>query len=272
MGKGSKSIHVVWGIMKKYFAITKRVLSMSIQRLLEFRKNFVLWSTISTSWAIFSLFFYSILFGQSKTIAGWSQHDMYLLIGTYMIIDSFTWTVFWNPIRMYVDAVFNGTLDFFLIKPADDQFLLTVQRISFSNITRILIGIYLVSTHFDSISIFQLITYVFFICCSLVTIYSVWFTTATFSLWAERLNNIKEIVPTLRNIWSVPAEVYSGFIGAILTIIVPLALITTTPARVLLNEFRVKEILIFILMSVIMFSISRLFFFFSIKRYQSASS
>jgi ABC-2 type transport system permease protein len=272
MEKGSESIYIVWGIMKKYLSITVRVLSMSVQRLLEFRKNFVLWSTISTSWAIFSLLFYSILFGQTKTIAGWSQHDMYLLIGTYMIIDSFTWTVFWNPIRMYVDAVFNGTLDFFLIKPADDQFLLTMQRISFSNITRILIGIYLVATHLESISILQLFVYVFFIICSLVTIYSVWFITATFSLWAERLNNIKEIVPTLRNIWSVPAEVYSGFVGAILTIVVPLALITTTPTRVLLHEFRLQEIFIFITMSVVMFSISRIFFFFSIKRYASASS
>lgn len=258
--------------MNKYIGITRQVLSMSIQRLVEFRKNFVLWTVVSTAWTVFSLFFYQILFGQSSTIAGWSHHDMYILIGTYMFIDSFTWILFWNPIRMYIEAIFNGTLEFYLIKPADSQFLISMHRISFTNLSRMVIGLYLLFTNVGQISFAQGVLFVVFVLCSLLTIYSIWFFSATWAIWVERLSNVKEVVPALRSVWSVPAEVYSGPIGAILTVAVPLALISSVPAKSLLNQFNFREIAIFVTMAIVTFSTARLFFFHSMKRYASAGS
>lgn len=249
------------------------MLGVSAQRFLEYRSDFLMWSSVSIAWTLFMLLFYEILFLQSPTIAGWTRQQMYLFIGTYMIVDSTIWGLFWRNIQSYVEAIFQGTLDFLLVQPLDPQFRLSTRHISFTNIPRLLIGVGIIVIYLPTqITMTQIVVYTGLVMLGALLIYLLWFLVATFTFWVDKLDNIVEIVPTLRRIWSVPADVYSGPLSMIFTLVVPLALITTTPARVLFQVFRLDEIAILGVFTLGVFALTRWFFWISLKRYSSVGS
>ena len=258
--------------MKKYFSIWLHFAKISLQRLFEYRADFFLWSLVSTGWTIFSLLFYQILFLQTSNIAGWNKQQMLVFAGTYMIIDAATWSIFWRNIQNYTQSIFNGTLDFLLLQPIDAQFRLSVRHISFTNVPRLIIGIILLALNLPTVTLSQVLMYIALIFLSMGVIYTLWFFTATFTFWVEKLDNIIEIVPTLRRIWSMPSDIYSGFVSAMLTIIIPLALITTTPTRVLLHQFRWQELVVLLTFFIILFGATRAFFHYSVKKYSGIGS
>lgn len=259
--------------MKKYLTIWIQSVKFSIQRLFEYRTDFFVWSLVSLGWTTFSLVFYQIMFLQTDTIAGWTKNEVFLLIATYMIIDSATWSIFWRNVQNYTRSIFDGTLDLLLVRPVDAQFRLSTQHISFTNLPRLAIGIYMLVHYLPrALTVQQIVVYIMFILISLIIVYAMWFFTATFAFWVEKLENVIEIVPTMRHLWSTPADVYTGPIAAIFTIIFPVALITTVPTRVLLNTMRWQEIVILLTFTVIVLLSTRFFFNYSIKKYSGAGA
>lgn len=258
--------------MKKYVMIWILMTKISIQRMVEYRADFMLWSAVSLFWTFFSLLFYNILFLQTPTIAGWSKPQMYLLIGVFMIIDSATWGLFWRSIKTYVDSIFDGKLDFVLVQPIDPQFQLSVKYASFTQLPRLCIGIFLAIRYLPQIDLFQVIMFIILMTIVLLIIYLLWFLTATITFWVEKLENITEIVPSLRMIWNFPSDVYSGPLGTLLTVMLPLALISTTPTRFLLHDYAWNEVITLVVFATILFIITRLFFLYSLKKYSSVGS
>ena len=174
---------------------------------------------------------------------------------------------------MYVEAIFQGTLDFLLLQPIDPQFRLSTRHISFTNIPRLLIGIGIIAIYVPKdVTLTQLVVYAVLVMLGSLLIYLLWFLVATVTFWVDKLDNIIEIVPTLRRIWSVPADVYSGPLSTLFTLLVPLALITTTPSRVLFQVFRLDEIAILGVFTLGVFVLTRWFFWLSLKRYSSVGS
>jgi ABC-2 type transport system permease protein len=102
--------------------------------------------------------------------------------------------------------------------------------------------------------------------------YSVWFLIATISFWIERLNNLNDILPSLRRLSQVPRSVYTGISSVAFCLILPVVLVTSVPAEILLGKSSNSWSLYFVLISLFMFWLSRKFFFFSIKKYSSAGS
>ena len=258
--------------MKKYVIIWTQMMKISIQRMVEYRTDFVLWSAISLFWTLFALLFYDIVFLQTPTIAGWSKPQVYLLIGVYMIVDSATWGIFWRSIKTYVDSIFDGKLDFVLVQPIDSQFQLSVKYASFTQVPRLCIGIFLALKYLPPINLFQFVMFLILMVIVLLIIYLLWFLTATITFWVEKLENITEIVPSLRRIWNFPSDVYSGPLGTLLTVILPLALISTTPTRFLLHDYAWNEVITLVVFATILFVITRFFFLYSLKKYSSVGS
>lgn len=259
--------------MKKYVTVWKLLLNRAIQRLFEYRADFFAWALVSAGWTMFQVVFYNIIFLQTSNIAGWSKPEVFLLLGTYMIIDSATWAFFWPNIEAYTESIFDGTLDYLLLQPIDTQFRLSVRYFGFTNLPRLLIGIYLVTTNWPAhVTTGTFSLYIAMLIVALFTVYSLWFFSATFTFWAEKLDNIIEIVPALRSLWSTPSDVFSGVISTVFTVIIPLALISTVPSRILLGKLRIQELAILVIFTIALTALTRWFFKFAVKRYAGVGS
>lgn len=262
--------------LKKYWQVFWKFRQIHFMRTLEYRGDFIFWTLISLAWTLFNLFFYHLLTTISPNIAGWSRWEILLVIAVFNLIDTFTWSVFYHNMREYSRLVFSGELNQFLTKPLDIQFLLMTQSNSFNNILRFVVGVWLLLTALHQLNYHpswsQVIAFVLSLGLSLCLVYFLWFTLATSSFWVEKLENINEIIPNLRQIWEVPRSVYVGLTSFFLTIVFPLGLITSIPSEIILGKSSSRWVAYFVAVTVVSFIVSRLFFRLSIKKYSGVGN
>lgn len=260
----------------KYLVLTLFFRKVTLMKMMEYRTDFIFWAGISILWTFFNFFFFFLIIQLTDEIGGWNQSELFVLISTFTILDAFTWSFFYRNFRFYTNAVFTGFLDFMLTRPVDAQFLLTTQDNSYTNIFRLFIGIIALiwsATQLDNpVTLIGIIGYVILLCCSLVMIYSLWFFLTTFAFWVEKLDNINEIFPSMRDIFRVPRTVYTGVISLIFSTIFPVLLVTSVPSEVLIGKAEPSWIIFFLFATCTSFIISRRFFHFSLSKYQSVGS
>jgi len=245
-------------------------------RILEQRADFFFWGAVSIMWSAFNFFFAYLLVNNAGSIAGWDQTEMFVLLSVFTMYDAFIWSWFYFNMRRYTENVFNGELDGFLVKPIDLQFFVSVQHNSYNNVFRLAFGVGMLITSVSklpySISILEWLLFVCLFILGFILIYSLWFILATCSFWIDRLNNIGDIIPSLRRLNQFPREVYSGIASFLFTGLFPIVLVTSLPAEVLTHRVSLQWVLYFTFLTFFFLFLSRIFFHFSLKRYSGAGS
>lgn len=247
-----------------------------LMRLFEYRTDFYFWSFVSTLWTIFNFFLFEVLMSATGSIAGWSLAEGFILVATFTILDSVIWGMIFHNMWDYTHSVFQGTLDQVLLKPLDTQFLVSTQKNSFTNAFRLLIGIWALWWYAQQLSTppawWEWLGYLGLFIVGVLFLYSLWFIVATCAFYVERLNNVNDIVPSMRRIFQMPRSIYTGVFSTLVTVIVPLTLITSLPSEFLIGRGSWVWTGYFTVFTLILLVVSRRFFKFSLKRYQSAGS
>ena len=249
---------------------------MNLMVMLEYRNDFIFWAFVSVMWTVFNYFFTSLLVGGTGSIAGWNQDEIFVLMSIFTIYDAFTWSFFYFNMQRYMNKVFTGELDMFLVKPVDPQFMLSIEHNSYNNLFRLCIGIgvlilSLLHLH-QSVTLMTFLIFCVEFLLGFALTYGIWFFIATFSFWVDRLDNLNEILPSLRRLSQFPRSVYGGISSVLFCVIFPVVLVTSIPAEALVHKMSPIWNLYYILFSLGIFFFSRWFFFFSIKKYSGAGS
>ncbi|NCN82574.1 MAG: hypothetical protein GW947_01280 [Candidatus Pacebacteria bacterium] len=261
---------------KKYWKIFWRFRKLELMRMMEYRGDFLFWALVSILWTGFNFFFFSLILRVSDTVAGWTADEMYLLLGTFTLLDAFTWTFFYQNMQRYTRHVFTGSLTMLLTKPISTIFLLTTSSNSFNNIFRFLIGCaaIVISLHRMEItpSISSVVLYFFALMAAALFIYAIWFMASTLSFWIEKLDNINEIIPGLRRVMQVPRGVFAGAASVLFTVLLPISLVASVPSEILLQKAETKWVVWLFVSSFLSLLLARKFFYFAIKRYSSVGN
>jgi ABC-2 type transport system permease protein len=238
---------------------------------MEYRGDFLFWTVVATMWTIFNFFFYTLIAGVNNGIAGWSVLEMYILMAVFSLLDTFTWSFFYQNMREYTESIFSGKLNMLLTKPIDTQFMLMTQTNSLNNVFRFFIGIGVLVWAVPQLEV-QIApqTWLIFIAMFMIAlafIYFLWFFLSTLAFWVEKLDNINNMIPAMRRVWQVPRQVYTGATTILLTIIIPIGLVVSVPSEIIVNRAAPFWMLYLIGAAIVMYVISRWFFKYSIKKY-----
>ncbi|MFC1748280.1 ABC transporter permease [Pseudomonadota bacterium] len=262
--------------MKRYPKLLYLFFRYSLMRTMMYREDFITWTLVNTGWTVFTIMYYQILFLQVDTIAGWTKAQLLLLQGIFFIFESFVWGVFSDNFSQIPQKINQGTLDFDLVKPINTQFLLSFQRIGIDNFSSAFLGIFTILYSLKLGNIHPAPTHIvyaiFAIIIGLVFVYSTYFISMSISFWFDRFENLHFLYPSLREFWHNPHTFYKGALHFLLVVLTPIALITTIPTQLLLNEFPTALFFRLFLFSILSLLVSKLFFDIAIKKYSSASS
>ena len=262
--------------MKRYWTVFWRLRAMRLQAILEYRSDFLFWSGMSLIWTVFNYFFVALLGSVTGDIAGWNVAELLVLLSIYSIFDSLTWSFFYPNMRDYTAAIFSGKLDYTLVRPMDTQFLIMVANNNFGHISRFIVGIGGLVWSLQhlpyAISGWNLMYMLVGLICSSVLLYSLWFMIASVAFWVEKLDSINDIVPSLRRLFQVPRQVFTGVSSVLLSVIVPLALVTTIPAELVLGRAEPGWVVYFVLFTLAAAIGARWFFNLSLKKYSGVGS
>jgi ABC-2 type transport system permease protein len=262
--------------LAKYSSIFMRFRKMNLMVMFEYRADFFFWGFVSGMWTVFNFFFTALLVGSTGSLAGWSQQEMFVLISVFTIYDAFTWSFFYHNMRYYMNYVFSGELDKFLVRPIDAQFMLSVEHNSYNNLIRLFIGIGMLIHSLISLgrplSPLTLIMFFIQIVLGFFLMYSLWFMIATGAFWVDRLQNLNDVLPSLRRLSQVPRGVYTGIASFLFCVVLPIVLVTSIPTETLVGKSSFSWNIYYLLFSVFIFWFARRFFFFSIKKYSGAGA
>src|SRR5690606_18529418 len=114
--------------------------------------------------------------------------------------------------------------------------------------------------------------YFFALGCGLVILYSIWLAMITLVFWFVRIENITQIFWSLFEAGRYPLDIYPGWLRALVSYIIPVAVITTIPAQGFVTGHSVTSLAAFALGAVLALLGASLFWRYGVASYTSASS
>jgi len=247
---------------------------------MSFRFNFIMRVLVEVLWLAILLIFYATVFKYTTKIEGWSGDQFLFFVGCYYALEGVLETFFLENCSEFAELVRTGNLDFFLLKPIDEQFLITCRKIDWATAPKVLLGggvmaFALVAMGW-SFSPWRLAAFGVLFVCGTALAYSFLLLLTSSSVWLMRNQSLMEMWWLVTTLMRYPREIYSGRwggpIGVIFWFVIPLMLVTNVPARVAVRQFEWDNLALLAGATVVMLFVSRRVFFLALRTYRSASS
>jgi ABC-2 type transport system permease protein len=220
----------------------------SLVRDMTFRTNFIIECITSLAWMGMNLGYYLLVFRFAPSIGegtGWGQYQFLIFLATTLFINSIVQAFFMPNCEEFSELIRTGNLDFALLKPIDTQFLVSLQKISWSSLANFFFGLLLLSVSLAKLdywpSPIQVLLYPVYVGCGVAILYSLMIALAATSVWLGRNQTLYEFWFYITNFSRYPMEIYRGEIGGPLrwffTFVIPLLVVVNVPARLMAQPF-----------------------------------
>jgi len=253
----------------------------SLAREMAFRGNFAMKVLLELVWLAILLIFFRTLFRGVDSIAGWDRHSFLFFIGCYYALEGVIETFFLENFVEFGELVRSGNLDLHLLKPIDEQFLLSFRHVDWSTVPKVFIGagmmVIAIIQGGNAPSSTHLILAMPLFFAGVAMSYSFLLLLSSTAIWMVRNQSLMELWWLFSTLMRYPRDIYDVSwaipIKLIFSFILPALLVISVPsevaARHIINPGWIAWTLI---ASVLSLKISRMVFQWSIRSYRSASS
>ena len=259
----------------------------SLVRDMTFRANFIIQCVSSISWTLMNLGFYALIFKLTPMIGdgtGWGKFEFFVFLATTYFVNSLVQTFFMPNAEEFSELIRTGGLDFVLLKPIDTQFIVSLRRVAWSQLTNFVFGLLLLAyalSHLDyRPGLTAALLYPMYVVCGVLIMYSLMLSLSATSVWLGRNQTLYNFWFYITNFSRYPLEIYRGnLLGESLqltfTYMIPVLVVINVPARLLAKPLRPGEweLAVFALLAtVVSLLVSRWIFRRALLSYRSASS
>jgi ABC-2 type transport system permease protein len=237
-----------------YLAVFGMFARNSLIRDMTFRTNFIIEAVSSATWALMNLGFYTLLFdlmyrdggGGPGQIAGWGKFEFFVFIATTMLVNSLVQAFFMPNAEELSELTRTGGLDFALLKPIDTQFLVSLQKVSWSSFGNLFLALALLAYALPRIegltlSPLQVVLYPLYVVAGTLILYSIMIALAATSIWLGRNQSLYDFWFYITNFSRYPMEIYDGPYGTplrqLFTFVIPILVVINVPAAILVKPF-----------------------------------
>jgi len=267
--------------LRRYLRLWAAFGRYGLTRELAFRMNFILKIAVEALWLGILLIFWQRVFVYTSVVATWTQEEYLFFVGFYFALGAVIETFFLGNCGEFADLIRSGDLDFYLLQPIDEQFLVTCRNIDWSTAPTILLGtgvmIYaLCQNEHWTFNPLRAGLFVVLFACGTAMAYSFLVVLTSSSVWLVRNQSLYEVWWLFTTLWRYPREIFSGTwaapLGIIFSIVIPIMLVTNVPAETMVRLLDPLAVAYTMAMTVVLLYGSRRFFRAALRRYRSASS
>ncbi len=248
----------------------------SLTRALMFRGDFIIWSLVEFFWMTVNLLIIGVLYQHTASIAGWSEYEMVLLVGTSLLIQRFLMAFFWSSIFEMGRNVRSGNFDFFLAQPGNPLFMTTTRKLDPDGLINSFVAMGVVGYAVHKLHLHpgwhDLLLYLALLLCGIVIHYSILVITVSLSFWITNVQGIEGGYFTLVDFSRLPKEAFAGVSKLLFVWILPAVVVSNAPARTILHGFEPGWVLWVVATAAVWFGLAVMVFNRGIRRYSSASS
>jgi ABC-2 type transport system permease protein len=248
---------------------------------LAFRGNFLVKITVEVLWLVILLIFTRTLFSSSsRLVAGWSEPEYLFFVGCYFALEGLIETFFLVNCGEFTELVRTGNLDLYLLRPIDEQFLISCRNFDWSTAPNVVMGAAVMGWslytnpdwHWDPVRAAAFVV-VFF--CTLGIAYGFLLALTSSAVWLVRNQSLLEMWWLVTSLMRYPKEIYRGWavpIAQFFTYVVPILLVVNMPAQTMVKVFDWRNVALTFGATLIVLYLSRWFFLRALRSYRSASS
>ena len=261
-------------VLVKYWRIWKRTASMAMQAQLSYRlgsAGFLLGKMIRL---VFFFAFMTAVFSHVETVAGYSLVETALFFMTYNLVDM-TAQILFRGVYGARRTVSDGDFDFYLVQPCSPLFRMTCSSVDILDMVTIVPVIVMTGMVFARLPAAPWTAYAAYallLVNGVALIYAIHALVAGLAVRTQELESAIWIYRDVMFMGKFPADVYSAWVRRALTFGVPVAVMTSFPAKALLGRLSWGWGLYALGLTAAALPLSWLFWRDSVARYTSSSS
>jgi ABC-2 type transport system permease protein len=264
----------------RYVRLLGSLSRYAMAREMSFRANFLVKVSVEALWLFILLAFYRTVFARTSTIADWSEPQYMFFVGCFFALSGLIETLFLENCNDFAELVRTGDLDFLLLRPIDEQFLISLRKIDWSTGPNILMGagvmlVSLANMHWAFDPLRVLIFLVMFGCGTAIA-YSFMLSLTALSVWMVRNQSLMEMWWLFSSLARYPREIFRGSwaepMGFFFTFLMPILLVVNVPSNAMVRVLDPRMVGFTLVATVASVWASRKFFQYALRSYRSASS
>jgi len=207
------------------------------------------------------------------TLPGWSMYEILLLQGVFLLVRGVAFPFFFGMVWNTIERVENGTFDLLLIKPCSTLRMVIVTGFDSEDLGKLLGGILLTSIALSQLpppSMLQWVQFGILFIMALITMFGYGMILAGLGIvWIGNFR-VYDIFFALTNFAMYPSAIFSKAIQTLILTIVPIAILGSIPASVLLDRVDWRVSLLATGSSLVFLLVSFWFWNWILKKYTSA--
>ncbi len=199
---------------RKYFRLLGSLALYTLNRELSFRGNFLVKVSVEVLWLAIMLAFYRVIFARTRLVAGWDEPQYLFFVGCFFALNGLIEMFFLDNCNEFSELVRTGDLDGLLLKPIDEQFLITCRKIDWGTGPNVLMGsavmgfaLFQMGWHFD---ILRVLTFFLTFACGTAIAYAFMLMLTSLSVWMVRNQSLMEMWWLFSSLARYPKEIFSG--------------------------------------------------------------
>jgi len=265
----------------RYVRLWLALARFSLARELAFRANFLVKMFVEVLWLSVLLLFYHTIFQKTDHVAEWDHGQYLFFVGCYFALGGLVEALFLENCNQFADLVRSGDLDFYLLKPIDEQFLVTLRNLDWSCIPNVLMGVGVMLFGLNElgwpVGVQQVVLFLVTMACGLALAYGFLLLLTAASVWFMRNQSLFEMWWLFSTLMRYPREIFHGKwaspVGWFFSFVVPVMLVSNVPARIMVKPLEQPWLAAYaVVAAAAVLALSRWFFFLALRRYRSASS
>lgn len=262
--------------MLRYLRLYAHFVKFSLSKAMEFRVDFFFRIVMDCVYYAVNLAFFKILYLHTDSLGGWSESDTMVFVGTYLFVDAVQMTVLSSNMWMMPVYINRGDLDYYLVRPVSSLFILAFREFSFNSFINLLFASGILIWAFlnfeGAITYSQFALYGLAIFCGLLIYFSVSLLFVLPVFWTGSPRGLSTLFHPMLRFMERPDTVFSGWTRKVLVSLLPLALIASFPARVIIDGPSFSLLAHILSVTFVFMASMLLIWHVALKKYSSASS
>lgn len=263
------------GELGRYWRIWLRMAAMSFQAQLTYPLGSVGFLLGKLIRLLFFFAFMAAAFGHTERLAGYTLVETALFFLTFNLVDM-TAQIFFRGIYGARRAVTDGDFDFYLIQPCSALFRLLLTTVDFLDIVTILPVLAMMGKVFtmlpEGLGAARYALYLLLTLNGIGIALAIHVFVAGLAVRTQELENAIWIYRDVMFMGKFPVDIYGPVARWTLTFVIPIAVMTTFPAKALLGLLSPAAAAYSLALCAGLLAASRWFWLDSVRRYTSSSS
>ncbi|MGQ0600526.1 MAG: ABC transporter permease [Anaerolineales bacterium] len=231
---------------------------------------------LSLFWLTWAAVSVRVYFFQTEVVAGWTYPELLIVMGLFFALNGYRQLILRPNLSRISEYARMGTLDYVLTKPVNSQFLVSLRHIGVYNWGDPLFGLGLAALGLWQLqywpSVTELLLFGVLMMAGCVLLYSISLLLQTTTFWLVNVERVDALVLGLLETGRFPIYFYRSFIRALLTVVFPVAFMTTFPAEALLGRLDWGWAMVAVALAAGSFLAASAFWRFALRFYTGASS